>query len=84
MLHESKFDGYRFVFLGHTDAKGGDAYNLDLSTRRAESVAQLVRSFAGLSFDRTIASGMGFTRLKDSSDPFGAQNRRVQLLLVPR
>lgn len=84
VLHESKFDGYRFVFLGHTDAKGGDAYNLDLSTRRAESVAQLVRSFAGLSFDRTIASGMGFTRLKDSSDPFGAQNRRVQLLLVPR
>ena len=84
ILQNTKFDGYRFVFLGHTDAKGSGSYNLDLSTRRAESVAKLVRSFAGLSADRALSSGLGFSRLKDASDPFGAQNRRVQLLLVPR
>jgi outer membrane protein OmpA-like peptidoglycan-associated protein len=84
LLKSEKFSGYRFLFLGHTDAKGSAAYNQDLSARRAESVAQLVRGMAGLEGNRTMASGMGFAKLKTPGDPFGGQNRRVQLVLVPR
>lgn len=84
LLKSEKFAGYRFLFLGHTDAKGSAAYNQDLSARRAESVAQMVRGMAGLEGNRTLASGMGFSKLKTPGDPFGGQNRRVQLVLVPR
>ena len=84
LLKSEKFAGYRFLFLGHTDAKGSAEYNQDLSARRAESVAQLVRGLAGLDSERTLASGMGFSKLKTPDDPFGGQNRRVQLVLVPR
>lgn len=84
MLQSDSFDGYRFVFLGHTDAKGSDSYNRELSTRRAESVARLVRGFGRFDSDRTRSKGLGFSLLKDVSDPLGPMNRRVQLLLVPR
>ncbi len=84
LLKSEKFSGYRFLFLGHTDAKGSAAYNQDLSARRAESVAQMVRGMAGLEGERTLASGLGFAKLKSPGDPFDGQNRRVQLVLVPR
>ncbi|WP_167740465.1 OmpA family protein [Parasedimentitalea huanghaiensis] len=84
LLQSERFNDYRFLFLGHTDAKGSASYNENLSARRAESVASLVRNMGGLPVDRTLASGMGFTRLKTPSDPLNGQNRRVQLVLVPR
>ncbi|AZV79883.1 OmpA family protein [Parasedimentitalea marina] len=84
LLKSERFDAYRFLFLGHTDAKGSAAYNEDLSARRAESVAALVRGLGGLQADRTLATGMGFSRLKTPGDPLSGQNRRVQLVLLPR
>lgn len=84
ILKSEKFNEFRFLFMGHTDAKGSAAYNNDLSARRAESVAQLVRDLGGLDSSRTLSTGRGFTNLKTPSDPFGEQNRRVQLILVPR
>jgi outer membrane protein OmpA-like peptidoglycan-associated protein len=83
ILKSEKFNNYRFLFMGHSDATGSATYNMDLSARRAESVAQLVRGLAGLGSDRTLSTGQGFTNLKTPHDPFGEQNRRVQLLLVP-
>ena len=84
LLKNGKFDGYRFLFLGHTDAKGDQAYNMTLSNRRAQSVANLVRGFSGLDPSRVLSSGMGESRLKDPSFPLAGFNRRVQLVLVPR
>nr|WP_319949363.1 OmpA family protein [uncultured Shimia sp.] len=84
LLKSEKFDGYRFLFLGHTDAKGDQAYNMTLSNRRAQSVANLVRGFSGLDPSRVLSSGMGESRLKDPSFPLAGFNRRVQLVLVPR
>ncbi len=84
MLGSERFDGYRFLFLGHTDAKGDEAFNLSLSQRRAESVAQTVRFFTGLSPHRVLASGLGETKLKTPYDPLGGINRRVQLVLLPQ
>lgn len=67
--------------VGHTDGIGGDAANLDLSQRRAESVkAALVRRY-GIAADRLLTGGFGESQPKDSNDtPEGrALNRRVEL-----
>lgn len=82
-LRDPRMANSRLVFIGHTDAVGSASYNLDLSRRRAEAVANFVQGTMQLSPSRIDAVGVGFTRLKDSFDPASAQNRRVQLVLVP-
>lgn len=37
-LHNPVMLGYRFLIVGHTDAKGSRKYNLDLSQRRADAI----------------------------------------------
>lgn len=83
VLRTGDFGSYRLIFMGHTDAKGSAAYNLDLSKRRAESVATFVAASAGLPRSAIQSVGLGFTRLADPTNPLGEVNRRVQLVLVP-
>jgi outer membrane protein OmpA-like peptidoglycan-associated protein len=83
VLQGSKFSKFRFVLLGHTDAKGGAGYNQRLSQLRANSVAQLLQEGTGLSYSRFIAKGLGESQLKYPLEPLAPQNRRVQLLLIP-
>lgn len=83
-LKDDRFSDFTFLFVGHSDAKGSAVYNQDLSARRARAVANFVQVSAKMPEDKFAASGMGFERLKDQNDPFGPQNRRVQLVLVPR
>jgi outer membrane protein OmpA-like peptidoglycan-associated protein len=73
---------------GHTDAKGGDAYNQRLSERRAESVQKwFARN--GLAGVRFSSRGFGRTRPvvpntkpDGSDDPEGRQqNRRVEIVI---
>jgi len=62
---------------GHTDAKGGDDYNLALSKRRAESVkAYLVQTWS-LDASRMTVEGKGKSEPL-VADPYAAENRRVQ------
>lgn len=72
--------------VGHTDGKGGDAYNDALSQRRAAAVAAALQSHTG----RPIATrGMGKrqpvapnTTPDGRDDPDGRQrNRRVQIVI---
>ncbi len=69
---------------GHTDSKGTDAYNQALSERRAASVGNYLMS-KGLMRDRFILVGAGESRPVSSneSDAGRAQNRRVEITLVP-
>jgi outer membrane protein OmpA-like peptidoglycan-associated protein len=46
----------------HTDSRGSDVYNIDLSDRRAKSAVAYIIS-KGINPDRLIASGYGETRL---------------------
>jgi outer membrane protein OmpA-like peptidoglycan-associated protein len=79
-LVDAKLAGYRFVLVGHTDAKGSDTYNQALSDRRAMAVKDyLVRTF-GIVSDRLATYGRGKSALKNSADPFAAENRRVQVI----
>jgi OmpA-OmpF porin, OOP family len=76
---------YAFLIAGHTDARGSAAYNLDLSIRRAISVASYLVRYHSISPDRLVAHGWGETDLKVPSDPMSGANRRVEVsLLVPR
>jgi outer membrane protein OmpA-like peptidoglycan-associated protein len=69
---------------GHTDSVGSDAYNQELSVRRAHSVAAYLASH-GLMQQRLITVGAGESRPIASNETEGgrAQNRRVEITLVP-
>jgi outer membrane protein OmpA-like peptidoglycan-associated protein len=69
---------------GHTDATNTDAYNMDLSLRRARAVvAWLTKN--GIAADRLAAEGFGKARpVADNATPQGrALNRRVELAAMP-
>jgi outer membrane protein OmpA-like peptidoglycan-associated protein len=76
---------------GHTDGKGEDAYNLDLSRRRAEAVATWFKAQPGLGGRTYTVIGRGEAepvapnaRADGSDDPEGrARNRRV-VVTIPR
>jgi outer membrane protein OmpA-like peptidoglycan-associated protein len=68
--------------VGHTDADGADAANLDLSKRRAASVkAELVKSF-NVKGDRLVTDGMGESQPVAPNDTPAnkAMNRRVEFI----
>ena len=67
---------------GHTDSVGAAKYNLDLSKRRAYTVASVLVQM-GIQKDRLQAQGFGETRPIDTNDtPEGrSQNRRVELVV---
>lgn len=68
--------------VGHTDADGQDAANLDLSKRRAASVkAELAKSF-GVNADRLVTDGLGETQPVAPNDTPAnkALNRRVEFI----
>ena len=79
-LSDPKLAANRFVLIGHTDAKGGEAYNQSLSERRAAAVKDyLVRTF-GIAPERLVSYGRGKSLLKNESDPMAPENRRVQVV----
>ena len=70
--------------FGHTDSTGSDDYNQALSQRRANSVSNYLAT-RGVSQQRMIATGYGESRpVADNSSETGrAQNRRVEIQIVP-
>jgi outer membrane protein OmpA-like peptidoglycan-associated protein len=72
----------RVKVVGHTDADGADAANLDLSKRRGESVkAELVKNF-GIDASRLESDGLGETKPVAPNDTPSnkALNRRVEFI----
>jgi OOP family OmpA-OmpF porin len=70
----------RVMVAGHTDSDGDDAYNKDLSQRRAQSVVDYLIS-QGVEGNNMIAKGFGEEQpVADNDTPEGkAANRRVEL-----
>jgi outer membrane protein OmpA-like peptidoglycan-associated protein len=68
---------------GHTDNRGDDAYNMDLSNRRAQSVVKALQD-AGVDPARLHGEGLGETRPLDTdeSEIALARNRRVELIFT--
>lgn len=70
--------GLRFVVIGHADEVGSQAYNRELSLKRARSVADLLVE-SGYSLDQMEVIGRG--KLDPASFTDQALNRRVQVVV---
>jgi len=79
-----EYDRTVVYIVGHTDSVGSDAYNLDLSVRRAESVAGFLAS-SGVSDNRLRTEGRGKREpVASNATPEGRQlNRRVEIYIRP-
>lgn len=72
----------QLTILGHTDAIGSDAYNFDLSSRRATNVMQaLYQRGVRLSQMSTVAVGKTQPVAPNSTDEGRALNRRVEFMI---
>ncbi len=71
-----------WIIAGHTDNRGGAAYNLKLSLARAHSVVTWLTQH-GIAANRLTAKGYGLTRpIADNATASGrALNRRVEVTL---
>lgn len=78
-----EYDNTEILIVGHTDALGPEAYNLQLSKERAESAAAYVQSL-GISQDRIAIEGKGEAEPIDSNDTDSGrqQNRRVEVAII--
>ncbi len=70
---------------GHTDERGSDAYNLDLSDRRAASVRRYLTEH-GVTAGRLQSQGYGETQpiAQGHGESAWAKNRRVEFLILKR
>jgi outer membrane protein OmpA-like peptidoglycan-associated protein len=79
-LSNADLKGSTFVLAGHTDAVGGEAYNQDLSERRADSIKRYLVDKYGINGSDLVTVGYGKSKLKDPSRPLAEVNRRVQVV----
>lgn len=70
------------LIVGHTDGKGAFDYNLSLSQRRAQAVADALVSAHGIARDRLTPAGAGMIApvASNRTDQGRAKNRRVEIV----
>jgi len=78
-LQDARLQGSNFMIVGHTDAKGSDAYNMTLSEKRALAVRNHLAFFYGVEAARLASIGRGESQLAYPSDPENELNRRVEI-----
>ena len=79
-LTNADLKGSTFVVAGHTDAAGGEAYNQDLSERRADAIKRYLTDKYGINGSDLVTVGYGKSKLKDPNQPMAEANRRVQVV----
>lgn len=81
-LHKYNLEKVKFV--GHTDNIGQASYNLQLSEKRAQSVANI---FLNNGFKanniQIIGRGSEFPIVSNDTEEHRAQNRRVNITIIP-
>ena len=72
---------WKMSIEGHTDSIGGEAFNKNLSEKRAKSVIDYLAK-AGIDSARLSSTGFGLSKPIESNETeFGrAKNRRVELV----
>ncbi|HEX6638912.1 MAG TPA: OmpA family protein [Steroidobacteraceae bacterium] len=77
-----RYPDLKIQVAGHTDSRGSDAYNLDLSTRRAATVLEFLRD-GGVS-NELASRGYGERQpvASNNTDEGRQQNRRVVLRVL--
>jgi outer membrane protein OmpA-like peptidoglycan-associated protein len=79
-LSSAELKGSTFIVAGHTDAIGSDAYNQDLSERRADSIKRYLVDKFGIAGADLVTVGYGKSKPKDPANPMDPANRRVQVV----
>lgn len=79
----TQYPQHQILVEGHTDATGGDEFNLQLSRDRASSVRTALVA-GGVEAGRITAEGFGESRPVASNDNAAGrqQNRRVEIVIV--
>ena len=77
-----KFGNSNLLIVGHTDSQGEDAYNMNLSQRRANSASAYLQSL-GVPASRISTAGRGETEPVASNDTDAGRqlNRRVEVAI---
>ena len=80
----ARYQRTHITIVGHTDNVGSDAYNQNLSLRRAQAVADYIES-RGVQASRVRTEGRGESQPRASNDTEAGRqlNRRVELLIIP-
>lgn len=83
-LNNDRMKGAKFELNGHTDDIGSDAYNLNLSSKRAVAVAKYLQSQHNVESQRVIPKGYGESspKVENVDDDARAENRRVEFSLI--
>ncbi len=78
-----KFPNATITIEGHTDSRGNDQFNQNLSFERAQAVKQYLLANMGLDETRVTAIGYGESRPIASNETRAgrAQNRRIDIVL---
>jgi len=84
-----KYPSLKIILTSHTDSQGPDAYNLDLSERRAKASVRYILENSDIAPDRIKAKGYGETQLANKECPNGVRctdkehekNRRTEFLI---
>ncbi len=78
----NSFGDSKLMLIGHTDDRGADSYNLDLSRRRAMAVASYLES-RGVSAARVQIAGRGESEpiATNDTDMGRQENRRVEVAI---
>ncbi|MEI9925177.1 MAG: OmpA family protein [Bradyrhizobium sp.] len=79
-LSNASLKGSTFVVAGHTDAIGSEAYNQDLSERRADTIKRFLIDKYGINGTDLVTVGYGKDKPKDPNAPMDPANRRVQVV----
>jgi outer membrane protein OmpA-like peptidoglycan-associated protein len=72
----------RIRIEGYADARGAESYNLDLSSRRARAVQDVLAARGGFDNDRIQAIGLGesYPIASNETQAGMQQNRRVEIV----
>src|SRR6202022_4183123 len=68
-LSNASLKGSTFIVAGHTDAIGSEAYNQDLSERRADTIKRYLTEKYGINGSDLVTVGYGKSKLKDPNAP---------------
>ena len=83
VLAQSRFAGQRFALIGHTDVRGGWAYNRDLSMRRARVIRAQILSMRPQLRERLRIEGAGEAEplYRGDSELEHKLNRRLEVVV---
>lgn len=79
----NEYKNIKIEVAGHTDAKGEEAFNLDISKKRASSVKNKLIEY-GLDENRVSAKGYGESKpiVKNDGNGYSVVNRRVEFNII--